>query len=206
MTDIRKVKDEIERRIRETADTPAPTQCQKILKTALIGQLSGLLKFIDTMFQEIDAVNVRNMMSCTPREEYMKGYGDAMRDYFGKMKDVDFEAFLCRKIKEWQNSGDNPESEEFRDILSNDAAWLLDIARRSNPNEELAKAEVLQSVPKWKHGTPPHKGWWLTKKERTDGGALVACEPWVDDKWPHEHEDNVSYMDMNELKYLPAEQ
>lgn len=70
---------------------------------------------------------------------------------------------------------------------------------------ELAKTEVLKSIPKWKRGTPPHKGWWLTKTERRNGEVLIACEPWKDDEWPYEYENNVLYMDMNDLVNLPNE-
>lgn len=71
---------------------------------------------------------------------------------------------------------------------------------------ELAKTEVLKSIPKWKRGTPPRKGWWLTKMECRNGKILIACESWVDDEWPHENDDNVLYMDFNELKDLPTEE
>ena len=76
---------------------------------------------------------------------------------------------------------------------------LFDVATQIAP-------EILKTLPKWKRGTPPHKGWWLTRTECGDGKIQIACESWVDDKWPHEYEDNVRYMDFNELKDLPNEE
>lgn len=60
-----------------------------------------------------------------------------------------------------------------------------------------------KGLPTWKKGTPPHKGWWITKTTHEDGNVLIGLEPFTDDKWPHEGNDNVMYMDMNDLKYLP---
>ena len=75
---------------------------------------------------------------------------------------------------------------------------LFDVAKQIAP-------EILKSLPQWKRGIPPRKGWWLTKTECRNGGVLIACEPWMDDEWPHEYENNVRFMDMNELKSLPTE-
>lgn len=70
--------------------------------------------------------------------------------------------------------------------------------------EETTK-EIFEELPKWKHGTPPKKGWWLTKTKHEDGHYSIACETFRDDKWPHDGDDNVMYMDMNDLVILPEE-
>lgn len=75
---------------------------------------------------------------------------------------------------------------------------LFEVAKQIAP-------EILKNIPKWKHGTPPRKGWWLTKTERRNGEVLIACEPWKDDEWPYEYENNVLYMDMNDLENLHNE-
>lgn len=62
---------------------------------------------------------------------------------------------------------------------------------------------ILHKLPTWEKGTPPQKGWWLTKTTHEDGHVTIACETFKDDKWPYEGNDNVMYMDMNDLKYLP---
>ena len=69
----------------------------------------------------------------------------------------------------------------------------------------LAKTEVMKTMPKWKHGTPPHVGWWLAKTTHDDGHVTITLDPFVDGKWLHEGESNVMYMDMNDLDVLPEE-
>lgn len=65
--------------------------------------------------------------------------------------------------------------------------------------------DFMKSLPKWKKGVPPHKGWWLVKRITRRGRVIITCESWVDDDWPYEFEYNVFYMDMNELDVLPVE-
>lgn len=64
---------------------------------------------------------------------------------------------------------------------------------------------ILNRLPKWKMGTPPYKGWWLTRTTNKDGTVSIACESFVDDTWPHEGDGNVLYLDMNDLENLPIE-
>lgn len=66
----------------------------------------------------------------------------------------------------------------------------------------LAMKEATDAMPKWRHGTPPHKGWWLTRTTHRDGHVSIACETFQDDKWPYEGDDSVLYMDMNELEAM----
>ena len=64
---------------------------------------------------------------------------------------------------------------------------------------------VLSKLPIWKKGTPPYKGWWLTRTAHADGTFSIALESFVDDRWPHEDNNNILYLDMNVLKVLPIE-
>ena len=66
------------------------------------------------------------------------------------------------------------------------------------------EADGPRQLPRWRRGTPPCKGWWLTRSEHADGRVLIACEPFRDGEWPHA-DDGVMYMDMGELETLPME-
>lgn len=61
-------------------------------------------------------------------EDYARGFQQAKFQYFDAFRDEDFEAFLCKKIKEWQKSGDDPS--EYPRSLMTDALSLLAIARQ----------------------------------------------------------------------------
>ena len=65
--------------------------------------------------------------------------------------------------------------------------------------------QMMKNLPAWKNGTPPQKGWWLTRTEHKEGLISIACVPFRDDGWPYRNERNVLYMDMNDLKDLPKE-
>ena len=69
----------------------------------------------------------------------------------------------------------------------------------------VGREDAESMMPRWKRGTPPHKGWWLTRTLHEDGLVTIACETFHDDEWPHEGDINVLYMDMNELINLPKE-
>lgn len=81
--------------------------------------------------------------------------------------------------------------------------WMKEMEQLRQRVKEL-EAE-LDKLPKWHHGIPPHNGWFLTKTiHRRDGSVTISCEPFFD-VWEHEFDNNVMYMDLDELKTLPKE-
>lgn len=93
---------------------------------------------------------------------------------------------------------------QWKEMKTKDnAIRLLDEAYNHGRHD--MRHDMMKNLPTWKNGTPPQKGWWLTRTEHKENLISIACVPFRDDGWPYRDESNVLYMDMNDLKDLPRE-